>query len=524
MTDITDLYSELQSPSRGFTAATPLPTYGEYFDAAAQATMAGPGNMMSENEATTQAYDERIAAIKNITGIELDNPMRGGYSHDARQAIRQEVLAGNMAPIDEKDGIPGRQRQIFDQKAGELQQKNPLLGQFGPIEDDAARIGKKAVADYARAQDEPGLNPFLKWGVGVAGGMWGERRDPLFIGSLFAGPTTAFGKTVLMRLATSAAINSGFSGVQTALNQPPVQAWRQKMGLENGVMPAAEETAQAMLFGLIPGAGFQALHEVARPLFRLMRGEPKPGDAAALAEKLQMPPQDAAVLRNAEEGVHADQEIIDSVKPPEGVSPELHDDMMAAALKRAGDPEEASPAAVMAVDATRPDAPVPERPEDQELHDEVAQRIEKAQPKSAQEAHEIADGVIDDFGRRDGMARTDAALAAEEAARTERAGQFDKVAANKKILADIEETLKDPVERKRQAGTHMFAHLERQRDSLKAWLAEHDTISALPEDDAARTVPWIGSNGKPESVSESALGAELTYRERKALDILAECK
>ena len=125
MTDWTRGYRE--TPSPGFTAADPLPTYGEYFAAAGQATLAGPGNIMSENEALSQAHDQRIAAIKNVTGIELDNPMRGGYSVEARRAIRQEVIAGNMAPIDETGGIPQRQRQIFDQKVGELQERNPLL-------------------------------------------------------------------------------------------------------------------------------------------------------------------------------------------------------------------------------------------------------------------------------------------------------------------------------------------------------------------------------------------------------------
>ena len=147
--------------------------------------------------------------------------------------------------------------------------------------------------------------------------------------------------------------------------------------------------------------------------------------------------------------------------------------MMGAALKRAGDPEEVSPAAVHALDATRPDAPLPERPEDQALLDEVSQRVEKAQPKSLQEAREVADQAIDDVSRRDGAARTEAALGAEETARAERATE---------------------------AATRM---------------------AEVPEEDVLRNVPLAGADGKP--MTESAV-RELGYRERKALDILAECK
>jgi hypothetical protein len=48
-------------------------------------------------------------------------------------------------------------------------------------------------------------------------------------------------------------------------------------------------------------------------------------------------------------------------------------------------------------------------------------------------------------------------------------------------------------------------------------------MAELPKGDAFRNVPWTGADGKPTVVSERTL-AEVGYRERKALDILAECK
>ena len=165
-------------------------------------------------------------------------------------------------------------------------------------------------------QDAP-LDPFLKFGTGFAGSMWGSRRDPLFIGSLVAGPTTAIGKMALQRVVTSAMIQGGFNAGLSLAEAPAVQAWREKLGMEHGVMPTLEEAGMAALFGMIPGAGIQGLKELAGPVSRLLRGKPEAGDAAKLQEKFPAPPAAADAVRHAEEAVHADAEIIDTVKPPE---------------------------------------------------------------------------------------------------------------------------------------------------------------------------------------------------------------
>ncbi len=103
MSSITDIDRAQFGP---ITFAEPQPEhpYADIFSAAAQNQLvAGTDNLVAEPAAREQAYDARIRAIKDQTGIELGNPERGGYSIEARKAIRAEVIAGVMSPIDEPE-------------------------------------------------------------------------------------------------------------------------------------------------------------------------------------------------------------------------------------------------------------------------------------------------------------------------------------------------------------------------------------------------------------------------------------
>lgn len=257
-------------------------------------------NMVSETAAREEAYDNRIRAIKTATGIELENPERGGYSIDARKAIRQAVIAGDMSPIDETGGIPTYQKRIFDQKVAELQVKHPDLTDTitGSIDEQGRGLAAESSRDLARAMDQP-INPFLKYGAAFAGGMWGSRRDPIFLGSLFAGPVTATGRTAFARVARSALNQGLFNAGITAVEQPAVQAWHAKIGQETGVKPFIEDVGMAFLLGTIPGAAITGLHEAATPLRRLLAGRPEAGDFGKVKKILQ--PTEPASISAPEE-------------------------------------------------------------------------------------------------------------------------------------------------------------------------------------------------------------------------------
>lgn len=348
MSSITDI-DRAQFGSITFAEPQPEHPYADIFSAAAQNELvAGTDNLVAEPAAREQAYDARIRAIKEQTGVDLENPERGGYSIEARKAIRAEVIAGGMSPIDEPGGIPAYQKRIFDQKVAELQQKHPDLT-AGDINEEARNIAHTSGDVLARTMSQPELNPILKYGAEFAGSLYGERRNPLFLGSLFAGPTSAVGETVLARIASSALYQGLYNAGLTAAAQPAVQEWQAKIGRENGVVPALQDVGMAFVMGMIPGAAIEGVKELAGPLRRLMSGRPEAGDLAKAGEGLgPVQPPAAAAMRAGEESLAADGAAL-SGPVPKDVPAELHDDLIGAALKRADDPSAPSPEAVAVI-------------------------------------------------------------------------------------------------------------------------------------------------------------------------------
>lgn len=395
MSSITDI-DRAQFGSITFAEPQPEHPYADIFSAAAQNELvAGTDNLVAEPAAREQAYDARIRAIKDQTGIELENPERGGYSIAARKAIRAEVIAGGMSPIDEPGGIPAYQKRIFDQKVAELQQKHPDLT-VGDINAEARDIAHRSGDELGRAMGQSDLNPILKYGAEFAGSLYGERRNPLFLGSLFAGPSSAVGETVLARIASSALYQGLYNAGLTAAAQPAVQEWQAKIGRENGVVPALQDVGMAFVMGMIPGAAIEGVKELAGPLRRLMSGRPEPGDLAKAGEGLgTVQPPAAAAMRAGEESLAADGAAL-AGPVPKDVPAELHDDLIGAALKRADDPAAPSPEAVAAVQARPEEAASP-------ISSELQDRIEQAAPQTPADAMRAADEALDDFGRRDGM-------------------------------------------------------------------------------------------------------------------------
>lgn len=390
--------------------------YKDIFTTAERSTRL-TGNMVSETASREEAYDRRIAAVKAATGIDLENPERGGYAIDARKAIRDEVRAGGLQPIDAKGGVPEYQKRLFEQKLAELQKDHPDLN-FGDVDTEARTLAKGA-ADAAAKAAAADVNPVASFGAQIAGGLVGSRRDPLFIGSLFAGPTSAVGRTAFARIASSSLFTGLFNAGLSAVEQPAVQDWRAKIGLESGVIPALHDVGTALVMGMIPGAAVQGIKEgLATPLRRVLAGHPEPGDLEAVHAGLTPgAPREAAALAAGAESTAADRATL-TVPEPKGVTPELHDDMLAAALKRADDPSEASPEAVAAVRAA--ETRTPETPP----ATEIEQRIAAVAPKSEREAIDAADQALDDIGRREGMAAMrdglDTVRAERDAVRAER--------------------------------------------------------------------------------------------------------
>jgi hypothetical protein len=242
-------------------------------------------NAFASSRATEEAYDNQIAQVKDATGEQLENPLRGGYALEARKRIKDEMFAGGgVQSIDTAGGEPEYQTRIFDEKLAALRQKHPELPEFD-LRKEAETIAAGAETGMETAQAAK-MNPLAAFGAQMAGSMWAGRRDPLFVGSMFLGPTTAVGRTALARIVSSGIKQGLYNAGVSLAEQPAVQAWRQEVGLKSGIEPSLENIGYAALSGLIPGAAFQGLHEVMgaasrEAIERVLAGHPEPGDATA---------------------------------------------------------------------------------------------------------------------------------------------------------------------------------------------------------------------------------------------------
>lgn len=290
--------------------------------------------------ALAEAADNRIATIRQQTGVELENPFRGGYANEARERIGGRLDAAGG--LDESE-LPVAQRDIFNEKVDELAQNFPDKAaalNFGQSFEDQAR----AIAASAEQGNKEGEGGFL---AQLAGGMWGSRRDPLFVGSLLIGPGLSQASTALARVAYGA-LKQGLynAGLQLAA-QPAVQAWRAEIGEKSGVVPALETVGLAFLSGAIPGAGIEGVRALSRPakqsLERIATGAPHTGDVEAVAHGLGLKLDDdaARMVKTAEADMASDAEAIGG-RPP-GVPAQEHADISAQAIRHAEDPAREPP-------------------------------------------------------------------------------------------------------------------------------------------------------------------------------------
>lgn len=354
-------------------------------------------NVFARDRATEEAYDRRIAAVKAATGQTLDNPMRGQFTERELRRLNRD------GPVDPA----AIKRQQFEQRLEELRGAHPDQAEaltFGDVDAEARDVARGA--EKAAHEASEGANPVAGFVTGMAGGMYAGRRDPLFVGSLFAGPVGAVGKTALARIVDSGIRQGLYNAGLSAIEQPAVQAWRREVGVRSGLEPALENVGFAFLFGAIPGAALRGLHEIGAArgsVERVLNGHPEPGDVDAAVKSVGagLTETERNAVRIGEDMQAADR--VTEVPPPKDMPANwpasMHDDMTAAALKQADDPNAPSPMAV-AMTAT-PDA----------MPADIRQRIEAANPRDAHEAQVAADEALDDAGRRQGMAVQSAQIA-----------------------------------------------------------------------------------------------------------------
>ncbi|MBP1296613.1 hypothetical protein [Bradyrhizobium elkanii] len=307
----------------------------------------------ARNNALAEAADQRIRTVQEQTGIAIDNPFRGGYELEARDRLGVPLTG---ASPDELARLPAAQRDIFNERIDEAAQNNPekagALSFYQSLEDQAGAIAKSASYDAEHA-----TGGFI---ANIIGGIWGSRRDPLFLGSLLAGPETTIAKTAVSQIGLNALKQGLFNAGLQALAQPAVQDWRREIGERNGAVPAIENVGMAVLFGAIPGAaieGVKVATAAERAAFsRIVGGSATAEDVATAAKAtgVKVDVTDERQIRTGAADAANDASAIGA--PPLGVSPAQHAEIAAQAVRYAEDPANNPPPSIPVIAPARPAA------------------------------------------------------------------------------------------------------------------------------------------------------------------------
>lgn len=306
---------------------------------AARESMVLLDNSNSAETALERAYDARIAAIKEATGEELENPLR--------RAVRPPRATGQGGDL----GTRAQYLAEFETRRAALLKKHPgaadAIAPGRRVEDDALELARAADADFARlAASRGGLG---KWAAVMGGGMAGSLRDPMQVATLMLGGGPGAARSTFGAIARVALKEALINAAAEGAIQPSVQAWRQKAGLDAGFDVAMRN----MLFaGLAGGALGGAGEGLARGLGRAFAGpetglpdadlaralpEGAParkameGDPEALAAVVRDLPEPPPEVRGGLAAKEADDAIV--AARPADVTPEAHDARMADALR-----------------------------------------------------------------------------------------------------------------------------------------------------------------------------------------------
>jgi hypothetical protein len=312
--------------------------------------------------AQVDATGNRINAIKDATGQDVENPYNGGYMDQAMAAYANENPRFRSSPLDPSTNtmpspyreltaedmprINELQMQAFQNRLNELHAKFPdkadAIGAKRPISEDAIELANSAQrkAD-ALSSATTGLVPAT---AAFLGGMVGSFRDPIQAGALFVGGPEIKAVSTLGKVASAgiqqAIVNAGIA----AASQPSVQQWRAERGQESGVIPALKDVGLNALFGLIPGAGIEAgkvgwIKFVSPRLARLAAD----GDESAAREVSAALPKDVAPeIHAAVEGERLDA-AAKSEPPPNDIPNHVAEPIYNQAVRRGEDIAEPLP-------------------------------------------------------------------------------------------------------------------------------------------------------------------------------------
>lgn len=228
----------------------------------------------ARESALADSVTQHIADIKEATGADIPNPAYGGFNSEAVGQVLARIKAGENIPygVPFADAVQKAAYQLFQNSLQDLASKhqsgspddtrmlaaiNPALSAEGYADAFTKDAQTKAEADYAKSSGY-----LLPWLASTAGEMGGYFRNPINAAALLVGPGELVAEGAAARIAEmagrQAAINVGAEGAQ----EPGLQERRAQLGEDNGLVPALKDLGTSALFGAVPGAVMQGIHEI----------------------------------------------------------------------------------------------------------------------------------------------------------------------------------------------------------------------------------------------------------------------
>ncbi|HRO48762.1 MAG TPA: zeta toxin family protein [Hyphomicrobium sp.] len=315
------LYGRVDNRLREGETAAPRPvdpsSLGDVFSAALRETYLGRLHT-SRQMASEEAYDNRIDAVREATGIALENPWRtSGFPMIVPTPRNSWGIPGFS--IVSSGSLAGNTWSAFDTRLRELAEQFPqhrdIIAPDRPVSDDALALVRGAEQDFNETYARGERGSFL---ASLAGGAVASFNDPVNVAAIGAGPWNAVGlgaRAILWNAAKAGAINAG---VELG-SYPEVKRWREAAGLTYGADELAFNMGAAALFGGAIDAGGRTAWRG----FRQAQGRTpeldaqggvvrwnRPDPEAALDEAARVLPEDSVARRAADGDTAAVDELI----------------------------------------------------------------------------------------------------------------------------------------------------------------------------------------------------------------------
>ena len=272
--------------------------------------------------AMEKAYDQRIAAIRDLTDVELANPLRvaSGVDRDMIGIVSSQAGgAGITAGLNTfSPEFIRRKEEEFKEQALALADRDPKITGIvdRPILEQKNQVLQDAERDQSLAAQSPALDPVTSFSAQLLGGLTGIARDPAQWGMAFLGAGGATAKTVAGRIGQTMMTEALINGGAELVMQAGSQERKREAGLEHGMSDMLANAGIAATFGALFGGTVQGGSELAR-IFKLgeggekvatrvLEGRPEPGDVETMAKAMGVelgPDQLDLLTRSFEERV-----------------------------------------------------------------------------------------------------------------------------------------------------------------------------------------------------------------------------